>query len=197
VTADSPSFGAGVESTLGIADAPSLELRDRVLKALGYTISWAKAVAGGLSNTFTNGADSDVLTGLAGRVSDMQTALQALLVLIPVDSVFPGKDAAARYEEISAAFAQLYRDLVFNAATLPQPGLLDTASGLASAVFDAPAAAVTSLAEMIANAIARALGGAAAAIWRALWPFLLAGGAVGVVYVFRAPLGRLVGKVTK
>ncbi len=190
-----------MESTLGTADAPNLELRDRIISALGYTISWSKAVAGGISNTLTAGPDgsyideSAALTQLAARVSQMQQALTGLLALIPVDGVFPTKDAVAKYEDVSAGFAQLYRDLTLNAATLPQPGLLDTASGIASGFFEAPGAVLSTLAEDASNSIARTLGKTTAAIWSALWPWLLLAGGVGLVYVFRAPLGRALGKV--
>lgn len=193
--ADSLSGAAGVESTLGIADAPSLELRDRIITALRYTFSWAKAVDDGIANQVLNAADPEVLQELQNRVSDMQHALRGLLSAIPADGVFPGNDAKASYEQTSSAFAQLYRDLVFNAATLPQPSLLQQLGGIASGFLDAPVAAVTAAAETASNAIARALGGTAGAIWSALWPYLLIAGAVGVIYVFRAPLGRALGKV--
>jgi hypothetical protein len=178
---------ASVEHTLGPADGSALELRDRILLALRYTASWGRAAG--------NAVDNDG-RAFADRIGDIEEALYGLLTLIPADSVFPGKDAAAAYERTSQAFAQLYRDLTFSAATLPDASLLDQAGSLLRAVVDAPSSALTMAAEATSNAVARALGGTAAAVWSALWPWLLLAGGVGVAYVFRAPLARALKKVS-
>jgi hypothetical protein len=39
------------------------------------------------------------------------------------------------------------------------------------------------------------LGNTAAALWTNLWPWLLLAGGAGLVYLFRAPLARALGKV--
>jgi len=64
-------------------------------------------------------------------------------------------------------------------------------------VLRAPVAASKAIVEQTTKAIRDLLGNTAAAIWSALWPVILIGGAAGVVYLFRAPLGRALGKVTK
>ncbi len=192
-------FAPGVESTLSFADAPSLELRERLFKAQGYTLSWLKAIAFNSSPLSLVLAEATIpaLADFYTRIVSLRLQLANLVDGIPPDGVFPGKDAAAAYEATSKTFAQLYRDLAFNRATLPSPDLLERVTELSSAVFQAPAAAITTLAEQAANAISKALGGTAAAIWRNLWPWLLLAGAGGVVYVFRAPLMRAFGKVAK
>lgn len=192
------AFNSGVESTLGLADAPVLELRDRIYTALGYTFSWSAALkpgSGVVLNVATGAYDPIAAAQLAARVSDMQDTLRALYNELTPDMQFLGRDQVSAYESISAAFAQLYRDLTLSASSLPRPDLLDQVGDIGSAFFDAPAAAITALAEKASNGIARTLGGATAAIWSALWPWILIAGIVGVVYVFRAPLGRAVGKV--
>ena len=192
-------FAPGVESTLSFADAPSLELRERIFRAQGYTLSWLKAIAVNTSPLSLILAEATIpdLAGFYSRIVSLRIDLANLLDLIPPDGFFPGKDAAAAYEAASRTFAQLYRDMALSRATLPSPDLLERVTDLSSAVFQAPAAAITTLAEQAANAISRALGGTAAAIWRNLWPWLLVAGAGGVIYVFRAPIGRALGKVAQ
>jgi hypothetical protein len=187
-----------VESTLSFADEPVAELRDRVVRALGYTFSWLKAVGAG-NNVL------EVAAGAAGpveaaawqiKIRSLQSSLRELLVMLPLSDTFATKDAKAAYERASGAFAEMYRQLVLSASTLPQPELLDSVADLGTALFQAPAAAITTVAEQASNAIARALGGTAGAIWSALWPWLLVAAVGGVVYVFRAPAARALGKVT-
>jgi len=194
------AFGSSVESTLSFADGtPVLELRDRIYTALGYTFSWMQALSPGsgvVLNVVSGVYDPAEASGLAARVSDMQTALKGLYAMFTPELVFAGNDAVATYNNVSAAFAQLYRDLVLNKNTLPRPDLLDQVGDVATGIFQAPAAAITAIAEKASNGVARALGGTAAAIWSALWPWLLLAGAVGVVYVFRRPLSRALGKVS-
>ncbi len=174
------------ESALSFADEPVLILRQRLDRAFRYTVSWSAAAGDAL--------DRDGVS-FSSRIDDVQLAIKVMYTLIPPDSVFIGKDAKAAYERLSAGYAQLYRDLVFSAETLPQPALLEKLAGLGQALLDAPTAAITGAAESISNAIARVLGGTAAALWSNLWPWLLLAGAAGGVWIFRAPLARAVGKV--
>lgn len=187
-----------VESVLSFADEPIEVLRDRVLQAMRYTFSWSRAVGEGAGVLGAAGGAPGALAAAAWqqRIAGMQAALRELLVMMPLSDRFAGRDAVAAYERVSQGFAQLYRELVLSAATLPRPDLLDQLGDLGSAVFQAPAAAITTVAEQASNAIARALGGTAGAIWSALWPWLLVAGGVGLIYLFRAPAGRALAKVT-
>lgn len=193
------AFTPDVESTLGLADEPNVELRARIIRAQAFTVSWLKAIGANANPLgFVLGdVRAPQLVSFYGRIIDMRTALKTLLELIPADGFFAGNDAAKAYERASAGFAQLYRDLALSVETLPHPDMLDRAADLVESVFIAPTSAITAVAEMAANAIGRALGGTAAAIWLALWPWLIVAGGVGVVYVFRAPIGRAVGKVSQ
>ena len=177
------------EHALSFADAPIAELRDRIDLAFRYTVSWASA-----AGDYAAGADG---VNFAYRIDAMQTSLRQLYALMPLSDTFPGKDAKAAYENVSQQYAQLYRDLVFSADTLPQPTLLEYAASFGQALIDAPVAAITGAMEKIANGAAKALGGTAGAIWSALWPWLLVAGGAGAVWLFRAPLLRALGKVTK
>jgi hypothetical protein len=186
---------AGVESTLSFADAPVPELRDRIVLALRYTISWSDAVGGGgVIAAALGGTGPLEAQAWQARIGDVQQALRGLLVMIPPDGEFAGKDAKAAYERTSAAFAQLYRDLTLSSATLPRPELLYQLGELGAALFKFPAVAATTLAEQASNAIAGILGGTTAAIWSALWPWLIVAGAGAGVWYFRAPLLRLFAK---
>lgn len=192
---------AGVESTLGFADEPVLTLRDRLTLALRYLASWSSAVKSSLNPIdpagVTGGASVLDVAVWLGRIDNMRAALLQLLAAMPPDSVFAGVDTAAAYNNASATFAQMYRELSLSMASLPSRGLLDQAADLGTAVFQAPAAAITGIAEQLSNGIARALGGTAAAIFSALWPWLLAAGGAAGVWYFRAPIVRLLAKGTK
>ncbi len=178
------SFAPSVESTLGFADAPTDELRGRLINAFRYTASWFGAVEG-----------SDSVATWSGRISDVMNEITATLALIPPGGVFAGNDAVAAYNKTSTDFAQLYRDLALSSDSLPRPDLLTQLGDLGSAFIDAPVAAARILAEQTANGVAKVLGNTAAAVWHSLWPWLLVVGAAGAIYVFRAPLGRALGKV--
>ena len=203
------AFNGNVESTLSFADEPIDTLRDRILLAMRYTFSWDKVLRdaqGGFIASVDSAletivtpvlaADDDVteVAALRARVSAMQADLSALLDMMPLSDTFPGKSAVAAYNAASATFAQLYRDLVTSAATLPQRPLLDQAGDALSAAIHAPAVAAKTLAEQLAQMLKDLLGGTAAAIWLKLWPFIVIAGAAGAVYVFRAPIGRAIKK---
>lgn len=193
------AFGATAESTLGFADAPISELRDRVLRGMRFTFSWASALSDAQSSPafLVSGSDGAAAAlALQVRVAAMQDALSALLNMLRPSDLFAGKDVVAGYEQTSQTFAQLYRDLALSLATLPQRALLDQLGDLGSAVFKAPAAVAKTLAEEIAQLIRNLLGNTAAALWSNLWPYLLIAAGVGLAYVFRAPLLRALGKVS-
>jgi hypothetical protein len=192
------SFRPTAESVLSFADEPVPVLRDRIALALRYTFSWDKALSEARTS-LAYGTSDPLLTDLRpleARVSAMQQALRGLLDMIPADGEFVGRDQKAAYEATSAAWTQLYTDLSLSLATLPQRPLLDQLGDLGAAFFRAPAAAAVTLAEQIAKMLRDLLGGAAAALWSNLWPWLLVAGGVGLVYVFRAPLARVVSKVS-
>lgn len=194
--ASSTVGGISTESLLGLADDTSLVLRDRLLTAKTYTVSWIKAVGGGgfgaelLDSVTGGGAGAD---DWEPQIVAMQAQLDACLSAIPVDSVFPSKAAVVLYNKTSGNWAQLFRALYLSSDTLPEPDLLTQAASLSDAILQAPAAAAKTLAQQISNALAKLVGGTVAA----LWPWLALGGLAVGVYVFRAPLGRLVGKVAK
>lgn len=189
-------FAPSVESTLGFADGtPNDELRARLLTATRYCASWFQAVQSGdaVSDTIVARDNNSVM--FSQRIADVLDEITATLAQLPPDGLFPGNDAVAAYNQTSADFAQLYRDLALSADSLPRPDLLTQLGDIGSAFLNAPVAAAKTLAEQIADAIRKLLGNTAAAVWHALWPWLLVAGAAGAVYVFRRPLGRALGKV--
>lgn len=192
------SFRPSVESTLGFADEPVPELRDRLILAMRYTFSWQKALSEA-AGSLQYGASDPLLQGvhpLEARVAAMQAALSGLLDAIPPDGQFVSVDQKQAYEATSATFAQLYRDLATSLATLPQLPLIDQLGQLGAGVFKAPAAAVKTLAEQIAQMLRDILGGTIAAIWSNLWPYLLIAAGAGLVWLFRVPLLAAARKVT-
>jgi hypothetical protein len=194
-------YPTSVESLLSFADGELItDLRDRLKMALRYTFSWQQAItpgAGVVLETAAGSYDPIAAAGFLSRISDMQAALNALLNMMLPSDVFPGNDIVSQYNAVSAAWAQLYRDLALSLTGQPQRALLDQLGDLGSAFINAPVAAAKSLAQDLTDAIARLLGNTAGAIWSNLWPWLLVAGALGIAYVFRAPLMRAIGKVAK
>lgn len=183
---DETAFASSVESTLSLADEPIETLHKRIAQAFRYCASWFDAVKG-------SGHEAE----WGKRIADVMNELTATLAIMPLLDVFPGNQAKASYQQASADFAQLYRDLALSADTLPKRALLDQLGDIPTALFQAPTAAAKWIAEQAAQTIGNVLGNTVAAIWRNLWPFLLVAGGAGVVWLFRAPLGRALGKVTK
>jgi|SRR5262245_15189473 len=195
-------YAASVESTLGFADAPVDELRDRLLRAQRYTFSWLKAVASSVSaidptGLLTGNASVFDAAGAASKIRAMQSTLSAVLDMMPPSDIYPGKSDVAAYEAASHEFAELYRELISSMAGYPARPLLDELGDLPEAFIRAPFAAAKTAMEELAQQLKELLGATFAAVWSKLWPFLLLGGAVGLVYVFRAPIGRAVGKVAE
>src|SRR5262252_4442613 len=90
-------YASSVESVLSFADEPIATLRDRVTLALRYSFSWLDALNPGVGvalDVATGSYDPIVAAGFIARVRDMQTALRALLDLMPPSDIFPGKDVA-------------------------------------------------------------------------------------------------------
>jgi hypothetical protein len=179
-------YAQPTESLLGFADDTVDELRDRLMAAMRFTFSWMQAVEG-----------SDNENEWLERIHAMQEQIVAATRALPTEDVFPRDEAAKLYETTSANWAALWRDLQLSADTLPRPDLLTVLGSYGRAVIDAPFAAAQTIAEQVAGSLGKALGGTVAGIWRALWPFLLVGGGIGIAYLFRAPLARLLGKVAK
>ncbi len=192
------SFGGSAESVLSFADEPVADLRARIVLALRYSMSWQKALSDARFS-LSYGASDPLLTDLRPlemRVDAMQSALRALLDAMPQEGLFVGNDQKAAYEATSATWAQLYRDLATSLATLPQRAFLDQLGDLGSAVFKAPAAVATTIAEQVGKMLRDTLGGTVGAIWSALWPYLLIAGGAALVWTFRVPLLLAVRKVT-
>ncbi len=194
-------YPTSAESVLSFADGELIsDLRTRLTTALRYTFSWQKALNPGVGvvlETAAGSYDPVAAAGFLSRIDDMQTALNALLNMMPPSDLFPGNDNVAAYNAVSKAWAQLYRDLSLSLTGFPQRALLDQLGDLGSALLNAPVAAAKSMAQELTDAISRLLGNTAGAIWANLWPWLLVAGALGLAYVFRAPLLRAVGKVAK
>src|SRR5437867_2213169 len=94
-------YPTSAESLLGFADGELIEdLRTRLTNALRYTFSWQQAInpdVGVALETAAGSYDPIVAAGFLVRISDMQTALDALLNMMPPSDLFPGKEVVAQY----------------------------------------------------------------------------------------------------
>jgi hypothetical protein len=182
ITGWSPDLG--VESLLG-PDAEgelSQDLRDRLALASRYIANWYRA---------TKGSDDEAVwwQRIDAERAKVDAAYRALNTAD--NYTFPGMKERALYADAAMGWPQLWRDLNLSADTLPSPGLLSSAADLVTTIAETPAAIIP----FIGDQIGKAAGGAAAKIWDGAWPLIVVVAGVGLVYVFRAPLVRLAGKV--
>jgi hypothetical protein len=166
------------ESFLGFADGElASTLRERLALATRYIANWYKA---------TKGSDNqDVwwqkIDALRAKVEATYSAL-----LQPANATFPSNKVVADYNEASAAWAQLWRELTLSADTI-DISLISQLADFGTTLINAPGLLVPQL----ADSLGKALGDSAARFFAQAWPFLLAAGVLGTVYIFRRPLVAL------
>jgi hypothetical protein len=169
------------ENFLGISDGlTGAEMRERLALSTQYIANWYKA---------TEDSDNkDVwwqkIDALRAKVESTYAELQQ-----PANQYFAGRKEKADYDEASAAWAQLWRELILSTDTI-DISLLDQLADFGTTLINAPGLLVPRLAE----SVGKALGDSASRFFTQAWPFLLAAGALGVVYIFRRPLVALAQK---
>jgi hypothetical protein len=175
------SVDLGVESLLGPdAAEPAQILRDRLALASRYLANWYKA---------TKGSDNKAVWWQ--RIDAERAKVEAAYSEYskPENLTFGGRTASALYLNAAQDWPQLWRDLKLSPDTLVEQSLIDSVAD----VFTAPFSVLPTM----GNEIGKAIGGALGGLVRQLFPWLLAAGAVGLVYVFRAPLARAASQVAK
>jgi len=177
----SDNYDLGVGNFLGTGDGEqSADLHARLDLALQYLANWYKA---------TKGSDNQDLYW--AQIDDVRAKVELAERTINPANVFPSNSEVQLYNDASAAFADEYQTLALTADTLPQPSLLSQAADVTTTIIEMPSTIITKL----ANVVGTGLGDAAKQFFVKAWPFLLAGGVVLGVYVFRRPLLRLAGSV--
>lgn len=177
--ADDPT-DLGPESLLGTPDgedAPTL--RDRLDLALRYLANWYKA---------TKGSDNQDTWWF--KIDQVRAKVEAAYKSFSPADLFLGNDAEALYNTAALAFPQLWRELTLSRDTFPSPGLLDVAADISDTILETPGYVINKL----GDSLARGIGGAAGSLLEKLWPYALLVGGAWLLYEFRAPLLRLVGK---
>ncbi len=171
----------GAESLLGV-DAEGEEaqdVRDRLALATRFLANWYRA---------TKGSEDQAVWWQKIDAERIRVERAYALAGTAENQVFLGTEARAAYVDAAAGWPGLWRELKLSAATLAEPSLLDRAASIA----EAPLSFLPSFSE----GLSKAVGDSLAAVMRQLAPWLLVAGAVGVVYVFRKPLGALASKVS-
>jgi hypothetical protein len=178
--ADTEDLGA--EGLLGDVDADALdaqEARDRLALALRYLANWYRATKGSAGpDIWWSKIDHEraLVEEAYRQASDMSSA------------GFLTHAAREAYKAASMEWAPLYRELKLSPDTLTSPGLIDEAAS----ILTAPLAWVPTFTEGLAKSVDQSLS----AVARTLAPWLLAGSAVAVLYIFRKPIGAVIAKVS-
>lgn len=173
---DTPSLGSG-GGVLGRGDGELAgDLHDRLDVGLTYIANWYKATDGSANQaTWWTKIDQ-----VRGKVENAERTITSA-------EVFPSSTEVAMFNDASDAYAGLYLELYTSYDTLPQPALIDQAADLASTIVEFPSYVVTKAAGLVGQT----LGDSTKALFLGAWPFLLAAGVIGGVYLFRRPLSRL------
>ena len=180
----------GTESLLGISDGlDAQEMRDNLAMATLYLANWYRATGESLAKTLSSTAPDQVvwwkkIDVVRGKVEATWTELQD-----PLSQYFAGPVAKADYDDASAAWAALYRELVLSAETL-DVSLLDVAASYGQTLATTPGLLVPA----IGNEIGKAVGGALGAFLAKTWPYLAGAGVLYGVYLLRAPLAALIAR---
>lgn len=169
------------ENLLGISDGMTgAEMRERLALSTQYLANWYKATA----DTDNKDVWWQKIDALRAKVESTYAELQK-----PENQYFAGHVEKADYDEASAAWAQLWRELTLS-PDLIDISLLSSLSDLGTTLINAPGLLVPQLAE----SVGKALGDSASRFFTQAWPFLAAAAALGLVYIFRRPLVALAQK---
>ena len=172
----------GLESLLGTSDGElAQDLRDRLALSTRYLTNWYRATDGSENKAVWWQKIDTVRAKVERAYADLLEASNAS---------FAGVRARGDYDDASAAWAQLWRELELSADTIDS-SLIYSIADWADTVAHAPGL----LAIQVGNELGKAAGGALGAFLAQTWPYLAGAGALGLIYVFRRPLVALAGKV--
>ncbi len=180
----------GTESLLGISDGlDAQEMRDNLALASLYLANWYRATEGSVAKSIDGITPDTVIWWkkidlVRAKVERTYNELQD-----PLSAGFAGPVAKRDYDDASAAWASLYRELVLSADTL-DASLLDQAASLGATLFHTPGLLVPA----IGNEIGKAVGGALGAFLGKTWPYLAGAGVLFTAYYLRRPLAVIIRK---
>jgi len=157
---------------------PAPELRATAIKMLQALASWRAAVKG----------SPDELMWMS-RISDVEKKARNVSAIMTDELVFPGKSQQAAYLDSIRSYLSLSDDLMFSADTLPRPDMLENAASFIDSLVDLPSQVIKNLGDSLTK-IGAATGEGVGATLRAtfgallsnIWPLLIVGGVVLVVY---------------
>jgi hypothetical protein len=173
---------SGVENLLGYADDLDAQtMRDRLALATRYLANWYKATKG----TDDQGVWWQQIDTLRASVESVYKEMTD-----PANSFFAAKSTIGHYNDAANAWSDLWRRITLS-IDANQISLMSALPDLPSAILEAPGVILP----QIGNELGKIIGGTLGQFLRQTWPYLAVAGAVGLVYVFRAPLSKLAGKV--
>jgi len=181
----------GSESFIGLHDGPAIvdseaspgqAMRDRLALATMYLSNWYEAVK--------KSPNKDIWYK---RIDTLRAHIETLYKTVsdPKYDLFVSPIINADYDAIGAEWAQLFRDIYTNSDDLIQHNLLTDSVDTLSAIVTSPLTVLPKL----GNDIGAAIGGTIGGFVRQTFPWLIAAGAIGLVYVFREPIGKLINKM--
>lgn len=171
----------GAENVLSFADGElAADLRDRLALATRYLANWYKAVD-----------DSENKAVWYQKIDTLRAKVEGAyqLLLDPANKTFPGNKEVAAYNDASADWAGLWRELTLSGDTIHME-LLQQVADFVDMLVQTPAL----LATTIGNELGKAVGGAAGSFLARAWPYVIGALVVGGVYIFREPLSKLASK---
>ena len=171
----------GLENLLGTSeDDGSPGLRDRLALATRYLANWYRAT----SSSDNKAIWYQKIDTVRRKVEDSYHELNQ-----PLNLYFLSKQAKVDYDDASASWAALWRELQFSTDTI-DVSLIDRVASFEDMLFHAP----STLLPAVGNELGKALGGTLGGFLASTWPYLAAAGGLLAIYIFRAPLARLAGR---
>lgn len=172
----------GLEGLLGTSGGElAQDLRDRLALSTRYLANWYRATDGSENKAVWWQKIDTVRSKVERAYADLLEASNAS---------FAGVRARGDYDDASASWAQLWRELSLSADTIDF-SLIDQIADWTDTIAHAPGLLVP----QIGNEIGKAVGGALGGFLAQTWPYLAGAGLLYVAYVFRRPLVALAGKV--
>jgi hypothetical protein len=180
----------GTESLLGDSyDLDAQTMRDNLALATRYLANWYKATDSSIAKDLNRTAPDTAVWWQKIDVVRRKVEATYQELLAPSQQLFASAQSKADYNDASAAWAALYREMVLSVDTI-DVSLLDVAGSYVDTLTTAPAMIVT----QVGNQIGKAVGGGLGSFLALTWPYLIGAGVLLGVYTFRVPLAALARK---
>jgi hypothetical protein len=168
------------ESFLGDADADELgnqDARAKLALATRYIANWYKATSGS--------ENKDVWYQ---KIDSLRSGVQTLYTQLTADgNPFLSTQQKSDYNAVSGNWADLWRQLMLSTDTIDRT-LMSQAADFVTTTLNAPGIAIPAIFQSVGGIINDSVGKFMAQVW----PVIIIAGVAGGIYLFRAPLSRLV-----